>query len=132
MKYSDNCYFVVLLFCVVSFSTTSAPLTAECVAEMYKMSGCPYSGLDSVGKCSTLFFISSKAFCCSTPQSTFPEPLSIAKNGRLHSASFDINQFNDGIRPVSFWTFFLLYKGCISISALILSGLASVPFVETK
>jgi hypothetical protein len=52
MKYTDNYCFIVLLLCVVSFSTTRAPLTAEYVAETYKMRGCPYSGLESIGKCS--------------------------------------------------------------------------------
>jgi hypothetical protein len=50
MKYTGSCYFTVFSLCLLSFSTTKAPLTAECVAETYKMRGCPYSGLDSVGK----------------------------------------------------------------------------------
>jgi hypothetical protein len=56
----------------------------------------------------------------------------MVKNGRLHSASFAINQFNAAILPVSFWTSFLVCGGCILVMALILSGFASMPFVETK
>jgi hypothetical protein len=52
MKYTGNYYFIVLSLCVVSFSTTKALLTANCVAETYGMRGCPCSGLDSIGKCS--------------------------------------------------------------------------------
>jgi hypothetical protein len=52
MKYIDNCCLAVLLLCVVSFSTIRAPLTGECIVETYKMRGCPYSGLEGVGKCS--------------------------------------------------------------------------------
>jgi hypothetical protein len=36
--------------CVVSFSMTKALLSAEYVAETYRMRGCPCSGLDNVGK----------------------------------------------------------------------------------
>jgi hypothetical protein len=36
------------------------------------------------------------------------------------------------MRPVSFWTSFLLYGGCIWVMALILLRFASMPFVETK
>jgi hypothetical protein len=56
----------------------------------------------------------------------------MVKNGRLRSASFEMNQFNEAIRPVSFCTSFLLCKGCIWVIALILSGFASIPFVDIK
>jgi hypothetical protein len=52
-KYTGSCYFIVLSLCLISFSTTKAPLTAECMVETYKMRGYPYSGVDSVGKSST-------------------------------------------------------------------------------
>jgi hypothetical protein len=91
MKYTSNCCFAVLPFCIISFSISRVPLTVECMAETYRMSGCPCSGLDSVGKCSRYLFKSSKAFCYSAPHSTFTEPLSMAKKGKLHSASFDMN-----------------------------------------
>jgi hypothetical protein len=51
MKYTGNCCFNVLPFCVTSFSVTRVLLIAECVAETYKMRGCLCSGLDSVGNC---------------------------------------------------------------------------------
>jgi hypothetical protein len=36
------------------------------------------------------------------------------------------------MRPLSFCTSFLVYGGCIWMIALILSGLASIPLVDTK
>jgi hypothetical protein len=36
------------------------------------------------------------------------------------------------MRPVSFWTSFLVCRGCIGRIAFILSGLASMPLVETQ
>jgi hypothetical protein len=56
----------------------------------------------------------------------------MVKNGIVHSASFEMNRFSDDIQPVSFCTSFLLYGGCIWVIALILSGFASMPFVDTK
>jgi hypothetical protein len=42
-KYTGNCYFTVLSFFLITFSTIRAPLTTECVAEAYRMRGCPCS-----------------------------------------------------------------------------------------
>jgi hypothetical protein len=95
------------------FLDNKAPLTAECMAEMYKMRGCHYSRLDNVGRCSRYCLRSLKSFCCSGPQSTLAELLSIVNNGKLRSTSFAMKRFRDAIRPVSFWTCFLLYGGCI-------------------
>jgi hypothetical protein len=54
------------------------------------------------------------------------------KNGRLRSASFEMNRFSEAIRPVSFYISFLLCGGCIWVIALILSGFASIPFVDIR
>jgi hypothetical protein len=56
----------------------------------------------------------------------------MVKNGRFFSASFAMNRFNATISPVSFWTSFLVYGGCIGAMALILLGFALMPFVEFK
>jgi hypothetical protein len=56
----------------------------------------------------------------------------MVKKGKLHSTSFDMNQLSDAIHPVSFYTSFVLYGGCIWMMSLILSGFASMSFVETK
>jgi hypothetical protein len=77
------------------------------------------------GKDESLFFYSA-------PHSIFAEPLSTLKNDRLRSTSFKINRFSEAIRPVSFCTSFLLYGGCIWVIALILSGFASMPFVDIR
>jgi hypothetical protein len=50
MKYTGNCLFAILSFCVISFSMTKVLLTTECVAKTYRMRDCPYFGLDSGGK----------------------------------------------------------------------------------
>jgi hypothetical protein len=131
-KYTGNWYFAVLSLCLISFSTTRALLTAECVAGTYKMWGCPYSRLDSVCKCSGYCFRSSKACCCSAPQSTFVEPRNVLKKGRLFSASFAMNLLSAAMRPINFCTSFLVCGGCIWMIALILSGMFSIPLVETK
>jgi hypothetical protein len=44
---------------------------------------------------------------------------STLKNGRLRSAAFEMNMFNDVILPVSLYTSFLLLDGCILRNALI-------------
>jgi hypothetical protein len=54
------------------------------------------------------------------------------KKGRLFSASFVMNLLSAAMRPVNFCTSFLVCGGCIWMIALILSGLASIPLVETK
>jgi hypothetical protein len=54
------------------------------------------------------------------------------KKGRVLSASFTMNLLSDAMRSVSFCTSFLVYGGCIWIITFILSGLASIPLVETK
>jgi hypothetical protein len=100
--------------------------------ETYKVRGCPYFGLDSVGKCLRCCFKSSKAFCFSIPQSTLAEPRNTLNKGRLLSASFIMNLFSAAMQPVSFCTSFLVCGGCIWRIAFILSGLASVPLVETR
>jgi hypothetical protein len=56
----------------------------------------------------------------------------VVKKGKLRYASFAMNRFRDAMRPVSFCTSFLFCGGCIYVIALILSGFASMPFVETK
>jgi hypothetical protein len=56
----------------------------------------------------------------------------MVKKGKLRSASFDMNRLSDAIQPMSFCTSFLLYRGCICMTALILSWFASMPLVETK
>jgi hypothetical protein len=94
---------------MTSFSVTRASLTIVCMTEMYKMRGYPSSRLDNVGRCSRYCLSSSKVFCCSSPQSTFAEPLSIVKNGKLCFASFVMNRIRDAMQPVSFWMSFLLY-----------------------
>jgi hypothetical protein len=43
---------MVLPSFMTSFSMTRALLTVVCIEEMYKMRGCPYSGLDKIGRCS--------------------------------------------------------------------------------
>jgi hypothetical protein len=53
------------------------------------------------------------------PHSTFVEPLKTLKKGRLLFASFAMNLF-------------LVCEGCIYRIACILSGLASMPLVETR
>jgi hypothetical protein len=106
-------YFIVAPLCAASFSTTRAPLSTECVAETYSMRGCPCFGLDSVGRCWRYYFISSKAFYCSSPHSTFVEPLNMLKKGRLLFASFAMNLFRTAIQPVNFCTSFLVCGGCI-------------------
>jgi hypothetical protein len=54
------------------------------------------------------------------------------KKGRLVSASFTMNLFNATIRPIRFCTSFLVCGGCIWRIAFILSGLVSIPLVETR
>jgi hypothetical protein len=54
------------------------------------------------------------------------------KKGRLFSASFTMNLFSAAMRPINFYTSFLVCGSCIWVIALILSGLASIPLVETK
>jgi hypothetical protein len=118
--------------CAASFSMTRAPLTTVCVVETYSMRGWPCSGLDYVGRCWRYYFRSSKAFCCSGPHSTFAEPLNTLKKGRLLSASFMMNLFRAAMRPVNFCPSFLVFGDCIFKIACILSGLASMPLVETS
>jgi hypothetical protein len=96
------------------------------------MSGWPYCGLDNVGKRWRYCLRSSKAFCCSIPHLTFAEPCKTVTKGKLFSASFAINLFNAAMRPASFCTSFLVCGGCIWRIAFILSGLASIPLVDTR
>jgi hypothetical protein len=44
-KINCNCFFIILPFCIISFSVTHALLIAECVAETYKMRGCYWQSL---------------------------------------------------------------------------------------
>jgi hypothetical protein len=57
---------------------------------------------------------------------------SISKNGKFLSADLDMNLFNDASLPVSRWAPFFVLGGSIRRIALILLGLASIPFVETR
>jgi hypothetical protein len=54
------------------------------------------------------------------------------KKGRLFSASFVMNLLSAAMRPINFCNSFLFYGGCIWMITLILSGLASIPLLETK
>jgi hypothetical protein len=101
---------------------TRALLTTECVVEMYNMRGWTCSGLDSVGRCWRYYFRLLKAFCYSSPHSTFVEPLNMLKKGRLLSASYVMNLFKAGMWPVNFCTSFLVCRGCIWRMALIFFG----------
>jgi hypothetical protein len=132
MKYTGYCYFAIAPNRVASFFTTRAPLTIECETKTYNMRCRPCSGLDNVGKCRRYFLRSSRAFCCSGPHSTFVEPHSTLKKGRLLSASFAMNLFSPAIWPASFCTSFLVFGGYIWRITFILSGLASMLFVDTK
>jgi hypothetical protein len=85
-----------------------------------------------MGNCWRYCFRSSKDFYCSVPHSTFVEPRSTVKKGKLFSASFTINLFNTTMWPASFCTSFLVRGGCIWRIAFILLGLASMPFMETN
>jgi hypothetical protein len=117
---------------MISFSCTRAPLTVVCDAETYRMRGWPCYGLDSVANYWIYVLRLSKALCCSSPQSKWSEPLSTRKKGRLRSASFNMNLFCEAILLDSFLTPFFYYGGFICIMALILSGLASIPFTNTR
>jgi hypothetical protein len=50
----------------------------------------------------------------------------------VRGANFAMNQFNAAMRPTSFCTSFLVCGGCIWRIAFILSGLASMPLVNTR
>jgi hypothetical protein len=52
-----------------------------------------------------------KLLAALAPHSKVPEPLSSLKNGKLHSAIFAMNQFNDAILSVSLCTSFLDPRG---------------------
>jgi hypothetical protein len=54
------------------------------------------------------------------------------KNGGLLSAALGMNLLSAATLPVSFCTSYTETGSCISINALILSGFASMPFVETR
>jgi hypothetical protein len=132
MKYTRTCWVALFLFYHISFSCTRALLSAVCDAETYRMRGWPGSVLDNVGSCWMYSLRSSKAFWCSGPHSKLLEPLSTVKKGKLNLASFDMNLLSVAILPISFWTSFLDYIGFMCIMALILSGLTSIPFIDTR
>jgi hypothetical protein len=73
-----------------------------------------------------------QASCCSNPHSKLSELLSTLKNGKLRSASFAMNRFNAAILPVSLCTSLMDYEGFIFTMTLILSGLALIPFIDTR
>jgi hypothetical protein len=54
------------------------------------------------------------------------------KNSKLRSANLDMNRFNTAILSVSLCTSFLDCGGFMCTMPLILSGLASIPFTDTK
>jgi hypothetical protein len=56
----------------------------------------------------------------------------MVKKGMLRYASFDMKRLRDAIRPVSFCTSFLFCGSLIGVIVLILSGFASMPFIDTK
>jgi hypothetical protein len=66
------------------------------------------------------------------PHSTFLEPHSTQKKGKLLFAIFAMNLFSATIWLASFCTAFLVCGGCICRIAFILLGLASMPLVDTK
>jgi hypothetical protein len=116
----------------ISLSCTKAPLTTVCVVETYRMSGWSSCGLVRVGNFCIWSFSASKASYCSDPHSKLPEPLRTLKNGKLHSTSFAINRFSATILPVSLCTSFPDCRGFMCTMVLILSGLTSIPFIDTK
>jgi hypothetical protein len=61
-----------------------------------------------------------------------PEPLSTLKNGKLHSTNFTMNRLGATILPISLCTYFLDPRGFVWTIAFILSGLALIPFTDTK
>jgi hypothetical protein len=77
-------------------------------------------------------FSASKASCCSRPHSKVPELLSTLKNGKLHSTIFAMNRFSAAIQPISLCTSFLDPGGFMLTIAFILSGLALIPFTDTR
>jgi hypothetical protein len=54
------------------------------------------------------------------------------ENGKLCSVSFDINLFKAAILSVNFCTSFFNYGGLMRTFALILAGLALIPFTDTR
>jgi hypothetical protein len=64
--------------------------------------------------------------------SQLSEPLSTLKNGKLRSTSFAMNLFSAVILPVSLCTTFLDCGGFICTMVLILFGLASIPFTDSR
>jgi hypothetical protein len=58
--------------------------------------------------------------------------MSTLKNGKLCSANFAMNRLSAAILPVSLYTSFLDPGGFMWTIAFILSGLASIPFNDTK
>jgi hypothetical protein len=112
MKYTRNCCFIVLSLCLISFLTTKAPLTAECVAETYKMRVVPVLDLivlanarGSVSDHQKLLLLYSSVYFCRAMQ--------YAEKGDTFSTSFTMNLLSTAMRPVNFCTSFLVCGGCI-------------------
>jgi hypothetical protein len=102
------------------------------VAKTYRISGWLGCGLVSIGSFCMYSFSASKTSCCYGPQSKVSEPLNALKNGKLQSTIFAINRFSAAIPLVSFCTSFLDPGGFMWTIAFILSGLALIPFTDTK
>jgi hypothetical protein len=120
------CHFSMFPFLVLGLRSL------VCNTETYRMSGWLGSELNSVGNYCMHALSSLNAFCYLVPHSKMLEPLNTMKKGKLRSASFDMNMFKAAILSVNFWTSFLDYRGFLFIIALILLGLALIPFTDTK
>jgi hypothetical protein len=94
-KYTGNCSFAILPSLVVYFWMTKATLTAECVAEMYKMRGCPCSKLESVGRCLSV----APSFKIKTRCSSH-----ICPRSSCHTYGQNINTENQCLKYINFIT----------------------------
>jgi hypothetical protein len=73
-----------------------------------------------------------KASLCCSPHLNFWELQRTLKNGKLRSAEHGMNLFRAAILPVSFCTSLIVSGSSMLQRAAILSGLALLPFVETR
>jgi hypothetical protein len=73
-----------------------------------------------------------KSYCLFWPEAKSLAPHKIFRKGRLCSADFEMNLLRAVMHPASFWISLIICGGCIFVIALILSGLASIPFFNMR
>ena len=97
------------------------------VVARYRIKLSPASGLDRIGGVDMCFFIAYNAASHSSVHSNFLFPRSKLKKGTNLSVDFEMNLLSAAILPVRLCTSLCFLGEGMSISALILSGLASMP-----